>query len=161
MAYYIKTIGIRRQKNSIFEGRFPRMLLSQMCFKTGKGAPRRLKKGDRLVLYCVIGGAKEFPKGGFIGTQRVLGKLRKNEDLFEKEWRNAVAIQPEIYSFRDLVTLQKVRGWKAKSRKLDTALRGNLQAIGGLWEIDRADYRQFLSAFKAHSQTPHAHYFII
>jgi len=148
MAYYIKTIGIRDEKISIAQGRFPRMLLFHMCFKTDKGKIKSLKKGDKLVIYTVINGIKEFLSGGFIGTQVVLGKYYKNTQLFKKPWHYIVDIQPEIYSLIRIIKLKEIKAWKGKSIKLKKALRVGLLAKSGLLKIGKNDYKKFLVEFK-------------
>lgn len=148
MAYYIKTIGLKGPKKaSIFEGRFPRMLLSQMLFKSQKGKTRRLRKGDKLVLYCVSGGIREFPRGAFIGSQEVLGVVKREMELFDEPWSHVVDIRPEAFSLRSPITVKDVKKWPRKSEKLNTAMKAALQAVGGLWEIEKEDYRQFVKAF--------------
>lgn len=144
MSYYIKTIGIKGKKISIFGGRFPRMLLYNMCFKNNGGKVQDLEKGDKLVIYCIKKGIREFPNGGFIGTQEVLSSVYEDRNLFGKPWVYIADIQPKIYSFRKIITLEEVRSWKDKSIKLENALKAKLRAIGGLLEIDKRDYENFL-----------------
>lgn len=148
MPYYIKTIGIKGKRISIFEGRFPRMLLYNMCFKNEHGEVQNLRKGDRLVIYCVKNGVKEFSKGGFIGIQEVLSGVYENRKLFKKPWYYIADIQPNIYSLRNIITLKEVKNWKNKSSKLKKALNVGLEAIGGLLEIDKSDYERFHNTFK-------------
>ena len=81
MAYYIKTLGIKNKPVSIFKDRYPRMLLSQMCFKTQEGKVSHIKKGDTLVVYCLRNAFKEFPHGGFIGIQDVLSPMYEDPTL--------------------------------------------------------------------------------
>jgi len=148
MSYYIKAIGIKDERISIFEGCFPRMLLYNMCFKNKGGKVQDLEKGDKLVIYCIKNGIREFPQGGFIGIQEVLSKVYKDVNFFEKPWSHVVNIQPLIYSLRNIITLKGLKSWNNKSKKLEIALRARLQAIGGLWEIDKSDYEQFLNEFE-------------
>ena len=144
MAYYIKTIGVRVKPISIFTGRFPRMLLYQMCFQTENGKVQNIRKGDKFVIYCIRDGVKKFPDGGFIGIQDVLGDVRKNTTIFKKPWVYIVDIQPKVYSFRNVISLKEVKKWDINSKKLKLVLRARLHAIGGLLEIDKIAYKKFL-----------------
>ena len=152
MSYYIKAIGIKDERISIFEGRFPRMLLYNMCFKNKGGKVQDLEKGDKLVIYCIKNGIREFPQGGFIGIQEVLSKVYDDPkpmiDSSGRPWPFIVDIQPKIYSLRNIITLEELRAWKSKSPKLGRALSAGLQAPGGLLEIDKSDYEKFLGEFE-------------
>ena len=148
MKYYIKTIGINNKPISVYKGRFPRMLLDYMCFQTDQGIVRKLKKGDKLVIYCLQNGVIEFPGGGFIGVQDVLGAVTPDKKrLFRKGWDYIVKIEPRIFSFTKRITLNKVRHWEGKSQMLNNALAANLEAIGGLWKIEKNDYSKFWEKF--------------
>ena len=147
MRYFIKTIGISGDRISIFEGKFPRMLLSQMCFKLRGGKVEVLKEGDKLVVYCIRRGVKEFPGGGFIAAQRVLSPVREEPGVFPRPWNYIVDIEPIKFCLRNEIRLAEVREWPNKSEKLKKALRIKLLARGGLLEIEAADYRMFIRAF--------------
>jgi hypothetical protein len=150
MAYYIKTIGSKSaHKASIFEGKFPKMLLCQMFFKSPKGKTQKLKKGDKLVLYCVSGGVREFPDGAFIGAQKVLGIVRREMELFDEPWSYITDVRPEIFLFTDPPSIKDVKRWAGRSEKLNAALKAELQAVGGLWEIEKDDYQRFIKTFRA------------
>ena len=124
------------------------MLLEYMCFQTNQGIVQRLKEGDKLVIYCLSNGVIEFPGGGFIGIQDVLDTVIPDKKrLFRKGWDSIVKIEPRIFSFSKRISLNEVRHWEGKSQMLDNALAANLEAIGGLWEIEKNDYSRFLKKF--------------
>ncbi|MDD3088898.1 MAG: hypothetical protein PHT95_03010 [Candidatus Omnitrophica bacterium] len=147
--YFIKTIGFKGEPSSLFEGGFPRTLLFQMRFRTGGGKTKFLKKGDRLILYCARGSVSEFPRGGFIGSQRVLSGVRREMALFDEPWAYIADVQPEIFSIRKPISLKEVKKWEGLSEKLVVALKAELQALGGLCEIERTDYEKFFGEFRA------------
>ncbi|MBM3253348.1 MAG: hypothetical protein FJZ16_03745 [Candidatus Omnitrophica bacterium] len=149
MAYYIKTIGIRGEFIGIFEGRFKKMLSSKMCFKTNKGKVGSIKNNDKLVIYCIRNGVREFPHGGFIGIQLVLSEVHSRNGDFEPPWDWVVDIKQQIQvEPKREITLSEVRGWTNRSVKLENALNVRLLAIGGLLEIEESDYIQFIKEFK-------------
>ncbi len=147
MRYYIKAIGIRKEGISIFEGRFAKMLLYKMCFKNVKGKVKELKKGDKLVIYCIRNAVKEFPRGGFIGAQVVVSDVYEDPFYFGNPWIYVVDIKPEFYSFKNIVYLDDVKNWQNKTEKLKRALSTRCQAIGGLLKIDKQTFCQFIKEF--------------
>lgn len=150
MAYYIKTIGIRGERIGISEGRFEKMLSSKMCFRTNEGNVQDIQKGDKFVIYCIRNGVREFPQGGFIGIQSVLSSVYEERGLFEHGFIYVVDIEPQIrVEPKQEITLAEIRKWEDKSTKLENALEANLQAIGGLLEIEKSDYMQFYEEFEA------------
>jgi|GEM_PF-3165902 len=147
MAYYIKTLGIKNRPVSIYKERFSRLVLSQVCFKTKEGKVSELKEGDSFVVYCLKNGIKEYPKGGFVAIQDVLGPVYEDTTLFGDSHKYIVDVQPKLISLRNSIGLREVRQWKHKSKRLQSALKANLQAIGGLLAIDRSDYALFVKTF--------------
>ena len=148
MAYYIKTLGIKNRPVSIYKDPFPRMLLSHMCFKTIEGKVGSLKQGDSLILYFLKNATKEFPRGGFIGVHDVLSGVYEDTTLFGERLKYIVDIHPRVLVFRNSVRLREISQLQQKSERLQKALKANLQAIGGLLEVEYKDYRSFIALFQ-------------
>lgn len=147
MAYYIKTLGIKNRPVSVYKERFSRLILSHVCFKTKEGKVAELKAGDSFVVYCLKNGIKEYPKGGFVAIQDVLGPVYEDATLFGPAHQHVVDVQPKLISLRNGISLREVSQWKHMSKRLQSALKANLQAIGGLLAIDRSDYALFVKVF--------------
>lgn len=147
MSYFIKTIGIRPEDGEPIElaARWNGMLTQTMCFRRSmEQRARQLQTGDRLAVYVIKRGSREFPEGGFVGTLTCMGTAYEDHHPFGPEWSWLVPVRcnwnlldhpgRRPVTFRDI---SRMTGWFPK---MQAAIRAHFQSLGGLIWVEAPDF---------------------